>query len=765
MSLFEELKRRNVIRVGIAYIVGSWLLVQGADLVFDLVGADDWVLRAVAGLLALGFIPVVIFAWAFELTPEGLKKESQVDRTKSITSHTAKKLDIATMVFVAAAVALLAFDRLVPSASEQTVGGRSAADLSENRAQSALLQDNTNSSNAGGRSAAETPTANLPPEKSIAVLPFVNMSNDPDQEFFSDGISEELLNVLAKYPGVRVAARTSSFQFKGQNLDIGEIARLLKVRNVLEGSVRKSGNKLRITAQLIQADTGYHLWSETYDRELDDVFAIQDEISAAIGEALRVELALEGAEPVAAPRVAESANTAAYEAFLRGRHLVNQRGRSNILQATEELKRAVRLDPEFAPAQAWMAIAWAMMLDSPSTYGDLSLAEVKERAIPHIERALQLNPNLAEAYGAETMLALNSANFKQAMESSARALELNPIYVDAMNWRQIAAGNFGDYATANQIQRQMLEVDPLTIVGRLNYSAVLAISDLEGGREMARSLAAQNPWASYTAMGTVEYFEGDGLAAALEQFMQAYGADPHDELSNRNLIFILSRVGLFAEARRISDGNMQIVDIAENQLESAIQLLERNHAADPENVAHMIDLADALHLAGRFEESQRYYTKLRSLSPVDTVVDTFYASTIPTVRTAYAYKLAGDPAATEKALANHRFDIEKREQLGLVYFSDEMAKAMASAVEEDTSAVFDHLRQAMEDGARDEIIFREPVFQSLQTHPEFLALKAEMHQLVMQEQAKILNMICHHNPIPDIWQPLSSTCMGVQAGP
>lgn len=759
MSLFEELKRRNVIRVGIAYAVGAWLLVQGADLILDLVGADDWVLRAVAGLLALGFIPAVIFAWAFELTPEGLKKESQVDRTKSITSHTARKLDIATIAFVVGAVILLAVDRMMPQeAGEQPEASSSSTVIMES---AGVQQDKATAIDAK----AVSPEVEAPPEKSIAVLPFVNMSNDPDQEFFSDGISEELLNVLAKYPGVRVAARTSSFQFKGQNQDIGEIARMLKVRNVLEGSVRKSGNKLRITAQLIQADTGYHLWSETYDRELDDVFAIQDEISAAIGEALRVELALDGNSTISAPRVAESANTAAYEAFLRGRHLVNQRGRSNILQATEELKRAVRLDPEFAPAQAWMAIAWTMMLDSPSTYGDLSLAEVIERATPHIDSALQLDPNLAEAYGAKTMLALNTADFELAMESSARALELNPIYVDAMNWRQIAAASFGDYASADQIQRKIIELDPLTIVGRLNYAAVLAITDLEGGRAMARSIAAQNPWASHTAMGQVEYFEGNGLAAALQEFMLAYGEDPHDELSNRTLIFILAQAGLFEEARRISDSNLQIVEIAENHLESAIQRLQKDLASDPENLAHMVELADALHLAGQFEESQGYYEKRRSLSPVDTVFDNFYASTISTVRSAYAYQLAGESAASEKALANHRLDIEKRRKLGLIYFSDAMAEALACSVEENAECVFENLRQAMAEGARDETLFREPAFESLQNHPEFLSVKAEMHQLVMAEQAKVLNLICHHNPIPDIWQPLASTCMGVKAGP
>jgi tetratricopeptide (TPR) repeat protein len=568
---------------------------------------------------------------------------------------------------------------------------------------------------------------------------------------------------LAKYPGVRVAARTSSFQFKGQNQDIGEIARLLKVRNVLEGSVRKSGNKLRITAQLIRADTGYHLWSETYDRELDDVFAIQDEISTAIGEALRVELSLDAGHSLAAPRVTETANTAAYEAFLRGRHLVNQRGRSNILQATEELKRAVRLDPDFAPAQAWMAIAWTMMLDSPSTYGDLTLAEVKERATPHLERALQLNPNLAEGYGAQTMLALNSSDFATAMTASARALELNPVYLDAMNWRQIAASNFGDYETTLSTIKRMLEVDPLTIVGRLNYSNVLAVTDLEAGREMARSIMQQNPWASYTALGQVEFFAGDGLAASLGAFMQAYGEDPHDELSNRALIKILAQANLFEEARRISDGNLQIVDIAEGHMESAIHSLELAHAGDPENYAPLTDLADALHLASRFEESQHYYAQLIETSPLDMVFDTFYASTISTVRMAYAYTLAGDIAAGNAAIAKHRLDIQKRQKINFSFFSDTIAEAMARSVEKDETGTFEFIRQAMEEGVRDDALFHEPSLQWLKDHPEFLALKAEMHQLVKLEQAKILQLICYNNPIPDIWQPLSATCAGVNS--
>jgi TolB-like protein len=282
-------------------------------------------------LLVAGLPLALIFAWAFELTPEGLKKEKDVDRTQSITRNTGRKLDFAIIGVLALALGYFVIDKFVMD------GRKAGPDVAASSA-----------ANDGAGGVSDPATAAGPPEKSIAVLPFVNLSSDPEQEFFSDGISEELLNVLAQYPGVRVAARTSSFQFKGQNQDVSEIARLLKVRNILEGSVRKSGNKLRITAQLIQADTGYHLWSETYDRELDDVFAIQDEISAAIGEALRVELSLGADETPAAPRVAESANTAAYEAYLSGRHLVNQRGRSNIAGGRTQTRGSPR--SEFAPA-------------------------------------------------------------------------------------------------------------------------------------------------------------------------------------------------------------------------------------------------------------------------------------------------------------------------------------------------------------------------------------------------------------------------------
>jgi TolB-like protein len=748
MSFFTELKRRNVFRVGIAYVVTAWLLLQVADIVLDNTAAPEWVMHVIMLLLAIGFPLAVLFAWAFELTPEGLKKEKDVDRSQSLTRQTGRKLDLAIIGVLIVALAYFAWDKFAAPgatsgpASEATVpAGEMAAEPGAPAAEDEL------------------------PEKSIAVLPFVNMSADPEQEFFSDGISEELLNVLAKYPGVRVAARTSSFQFKGQNQDIGEIARLLKVRHVLEGSVRKSGTKLRITAQLIRADTGYHLWSATYDRELDDVFAIQDEISAAIGEALRVELALGTDDAAELPRVAESANTAAYEAFLRGRHLVNQRGRSNMMQAVEDLKRAVRLDSEFAPAQAWMAIAWTMLLDSPTTYGDLALAEVNERAQPHIAKAFELDPDLPEAYAARGLLALNTLDFEAALRDFERALELNPVYVDAINWSQIAAGNYGEYAKSLKLMQRMIEIDPLSIVGRLNYAPVLAFFDREAARNMTTELVEQNTWAGYAARGNVESTPGGSLPEALGWYMRAYGADPHDEFTNRLIIRILAMVGEYEEARRISDANLFIVDLHQGELESAIHTLRRAHESDPENYAPMIDLADALHRARRFDESRPLYLRVQSYSPVELILDTVDASTRPLVRLAHDYRLAGEAEKSEATVAVHREDFNKRIAVGTVDAASHVAEAMARAVEDDAGGALESLRTAIGLGLRDKTVFGEPCFDSLAQHPEFLALKSEVARLVEADHQGIVELICHDNPIPDIWQPLRETCVGAGAGP
>ncbi len=324
MSFFNELKRRNVFRVGIAYVIGGWLLLQLTDVLSQLLALPEVVGRVIVLLVAIGLPVTLFFAWAFEMTPEGIKKEKDVDRNQSITNVTGQKLNNVIIGVLVVALAYFAVDKFVLAPGNTKPGSdqvsEQAAEQSTNNGKSAL-----------------TPVEAK--NKSIAVLPFVNMSSDQEQEYFSDGLSEELLNLLAKIPELRVAARTSSFSFKGQNIEIPEIATRLKVDHVLEGSVRKSGNQLRITAQLIQADNGYHLWSETYDRQLDNIFQIQDEIATAVVEALRVTLLGE------APTVTET-DPEAYQLFLEAQFIAHQISAPTLPLAISLYKRALADRPK-----------------------------------------------------------------------------------------------------------------------------------------------------------------------------------------------------------------------------------------------------------------------------------------------------------------------------------------------------------------------------------------------------------------------------------
>ena len=264
MSFFAELKRRNVVRVGIAYAIAAWIILQATDVIGEILDLPQWGGKLILLMLGVGFVISLFLAWAFELTPEGLKRESEVDRDSSITRVTGRKLDRAIIVVLALALAWFAWDKFsgggAPSARPETA----AATATE----------------------PEAPSAEKAVDQSIAVLPFINMSADADNEYFSDGLSEELLNLLAQVEGLKVAARTSTFKFKGSDADIAEIGEKLNVATVLEGSVRKAGDQVRITAQLIMVDDGFHLWSENYDRRLDNIFEVQDEIASAIVDAL-----------------------------------------------------------------------------------------------------------------------------------------------------------------------------------------------------------------------------------------------------------------------------------------------------------------------------------------------------------------------------------------------------------------------------------------------------------------------------------------------
>ena len=396
MSLFKELKRRNVFRVGIAYTVATWLLIQVTDTVFPRIGLPDSAVTLVIALLAIGFIPALIFAWAFEMTPDGHQTRKRCRSHAVYHADTGRKLDRVIIGVMTIAIAYLLLDKLVLQTPAPVPVQANPTAVTDQQAAVSSTQ-------------------------SIAVLPFVNMSADVDNEYFSDGISEELLNVLVKVSTLHVASRTSAFAYKGKDLPISQIARELNVDNVLEGSVRKAGNRVRITAQLIDAETDRHIWSETYERELVDIFDIQEEISNNIVAALKVALNVD--ETAALERAQHpTANAEAYEIYLQGRYAWRQRHEENILKSIELFEQAIAMDPTFARAYEALASAWAIL----PVWSDVSNQESMQQAKPAAVKALQLDATLSEARAVLAEVAFDEGQWLAAITEYEQALQLDP---------------------------------------------------------------------------------------------------------------------------------------------------------------------------------------------------------------------------------------------------------------------------------------------------------------------------------------------------
>ena len=439
LPFFEELKRRNVFRVAVGYVITAWLLLQAVDLVLENINAPDWMMQVFMLALAIGFPLAIFFAWAFEMTPEGIKRESEVDRSQSIAPQTGKKLNTAIFVVMALALGYFAYDKFVLSANREAALVEAATQTVAEQAANVELATESG--------------------QSIAVLPFVNMSADADNEYFSDGISEELLNVLAKVSSLRVASRTSAFAYKGKELPVSEIARALQVDNVLEGSVRKAGNRVRITAQLIDGHSDKHLWSETYERQLDDIFDIQEEISNAIVDALKVALNVNDQEAVSrAQRPTE--NTQAYELYLQGRYLWRQRKEENIRAAIEAFKQAIAIDPEFAVAYEALAAAYGSL----SSWSAMTSSESLENAVPYAERALQLDPMLSEARAIIAESYGQKFQWSELVEQYEIALQNTPNNPTVVKWYAEIMHNLGYIDLALESAMRAYEIDPASPV-------------------------------------------------------------------------------------------------------------------------------------------------------------------------------------------------------------------------------------------------------------------------------------------------------------
>jgi TolB-like protein len=483
-NLFAELKRRNVIRFAGLYLVGAWLLTQVASTVLPMFGAPDWLPRTIVILLAIGFLPALVFSWVFEMTPQGLKRDEDVAPEQSIAPQTARRMNRMIIAVLVLALAYFALDKFV-------LGPRRAAAPNE-----------------------LSPSVST---QSIAVLPFVNMSSDKEQEYFSDGLSEELLNQLAQVPQLRVIARTSSFSFKGKEVDVSTIAKALNVANVLEGSVRRSANTLRVTAQLIRASDSSHLWSQTYDRDRTDIFKVQDEIAADVVAALKVKL-LPTQELPKAPR---TNNPEAYQQYLQGRYYLNRFSIADLEKARVFLERSSELDPTFPLAWAALSQVWNLQTGWSDKLTRAEFDAGVLRARDAADRALKLDPNLPEALTARFAIQFYfDFDWKGGAETIKRAQTFAPSDPLVLISAAQVAAIFGDYARGVDLARRAVAHDPVNAQVRVYLGTALlqARKPTESRTEYEHvaELNPSTPWA-YAGGGMVDLFEGknaEALAAA-----------------------------------------------------------------------------------------------------------------------------------------------------------------------------------------------------------------------------------------------------------
>jgi TolB-like protein len=533
MSFFSELKRRNVVRMGVLYIVVAWVTLQISDVIFDPLGVPPWVFRLLMALLALGFPFALIFSWIFELTPEGLKRERDIDRNQSIVNQTGRRMNTVVVVLLVLAIGGLVANRLIPRVVTPGDAETKSASTTLAVEEAATVQD----------------------ENSIAVLPFVNMSGDPDNEYFSDGLSEELLNSLVRLGGLKVTGRTSSFAFKGQNQDLREIGRLLNVANVLEGSVRKAGNRVRITVQLVKASDGYHLWSDTFDRELDDIFAIQAEIADRVTQALQVTLM--GGEAETQSAISDSRNAEAYEEYLRGMYIW-QRNPDEIEtldRARAHFEQALLIDQQYTDGYWGMFLVWDRM--NRNGWGPFSDSIVQmqhyaaelNRLAPGSERALSARARNAlvgyefektAAYYEETVTRYPGSassqmryasilgilkRYDEAQAAITTAVRLDPLSLPVLRGKAFLLLRLGDCTGLQQVLDRALEID--ATVGRFRYLLAMCIYEIKGDANRALPIAEAEPlgFAHDTALAILYHALGDPARALqqLDSMFASYG--------------------------------------------------------------------------------------------------------------------------------------------------------------------------------------------------------------------------------------------------
>ena len=550
MSLFVELKRRNVFRAAAFYAASAWLLVQIATQVFPFFHISEWVVRWIVVAAAIGFPFAMMFSWLYEWTPHGLQRESEVAPNESVTRESGKKLDRWIIAILVLAVVLLLTNQFVLHRDEKRDDIAPVAEISA---------------------------------KSIAVLPFDNLSRDPDNAYFAEGVQDEILTRLAKVADLKVISRTSTQRFKSAPADLREIAKQLGVTHILEGSVQKAGDSVRVNVQVINALTDVHLWADTYDRKLTDIFAIESEIAKNVTENLKARLN-DRAEEVLAARPTE--NPEAHELYLKGRYFWNRRSTASLRKAGDYFQKAIDLDPKYALAYAGLADVHSLV----PVYAGTAPQDDVPKALAAARKAVDLDDRLAESHTSLGNALVSSVQLKAAEAEFRRALELNPNYATAHQWLAECLFGQGRFSESLAENERAHELDPLSLIINASYASSLAgAGRYEEAVQQARKTLDLDPELvpGHEILGQIYEDEGK-LNEAIIEYSKANELGPTPS-NFAMLAHAYAKTGRMGETRKILDKltdlsaqqyvgayPLAIVHLALGEKDEALRLLEQS---------------------------------------------------------------------------------------------------------------------------------------------------------------------------------------------
>jgi TolB-like protein/Flp pilus assembly protein TadD len=702
MRLFSELRRRNVLRMAALYLVAAWLVMQVAEVLMTLAALPDWVGPLVLALLAVGFPIALILSWFYELTPEGISLDKAAEAPAAAFSH--RRVDVIIIALLSAALLMFAYDKWWP--------GEQAG-------------------------------------RSVAVLAFENLSGDPEQEYFSDGIAEELLNTLAQLPGLRVISRSSAFSFKGKDIAVPEMAALLGVGHIVEGSVRRAGDRVRIRAQLIDARSDSPVWSQSFDRRLDDIFEVQDELSAAIAGALREQLGLENID--AAPRAAK-VDAEAHEAYLRGRYLVAQRTAASRV-AIGEFTRAIELEPDYALAHAELAMAILLF--------DGRTAAALRNATRHAERAMALDAELAEAHAAAGLLREMQEDFGGAAGDFERAIEIRPNYATAHVWLAGSLRNLGRFREAGELIEQGLRLDPLSKVAINNYvGAMILRNRLADAHHQVEKIAEVYPALYADLKGALAGARGRWADSALANLRASQIDAGHYFTGTTNFISLLAMIGLDRDATALAVTHIHRAWVAYylGNVKESLRIQQGLVAAYPNDPFMRQELGRVYAAAGDFASAQPVLEAAWERSGGRIGVAGFFpdsAFALVALR-----RGAGDDTGAAEVLAALQDYARCLREAGLTGSSPNESplfeQGLTAYLAGDTQLGLALIAQATDDGYY--LVPGQAYLQPLYEDPGFAPILADQRARQDRERERLLAVVCNDNPYADAWAPLPATC-------